>query len=120
MNSDGTDKHAITTGEQGGGSSPTWSPDGTSIAFSRAGDIWTMDADGDNQAKVADAGSWALSAPEWSPDGQSIAYVQSDQAAGSDRGSSCEAAPISPAPIVSTTSPSRTIPASASGISSSD
>ena len=82
MDADGTDKQPLTTGEQGGGAHPTWSPDGASIAFVRAQDIWTMDADGGNQVRVADAG-WDLSSPEWSPDGQSIAYVHNDQAAGS-------------------------------------
>jgi hypothetical protein len=82
MDADGTDKQPLTTGEQGGGAHPTWSPDGTSIAFVRAQDIWTMDADGGNQVRVADAG-WNLSSPEWSPNGLSIAYVHSDQAAGS-------------------------------------
>lgn len=90
MDSDGSDKHPLTTAAQRGGGTPTWSPDGSRIVFVRNGgdgdagaDIWTMAADGSDQTLFADEGGWGLSAPEWSPDGTTIAYVQSDQAAGS-------------------------------------
>ena len=63
-------------------SQPSWSPDGTKIAFqsNRLGnpDIWVMNADGTG-ARPLTANSLAEeSAPEWSPDGQQIAF-QSDR-----------------------------------------
>jgi len=52
---------------------PSWSPDGTRIAFrsERSGDpeIWMMDADGSDQHRLA-----AGLSPAWSPDGSKIAY----------------------------------------------
>lgn len=83
MDADGTDKTALVTSADGGGSQPAWSPDGSRLAFARSGDIWTVAADGSDPQKVADEGSWSLSAPEWSPSGTSLAYVHNDQAAGS-------------------------------------
>ena len=63
-------------------SQPSWSPDGTKIAFqsNRLGspDIWVMNADGTG-ARPLTADSYAEeSAPEFSPDGQQIAF-QSDR-----------------------------------------
>ena len=57
---------------------PDWSPDGTKIAFSSAGDdgkgqIYVMNADGSHLKKLTDTGD--NSAPDWSPDGQQIAFT---------------------------------------------
>src|SRR5437588_6755617 len=41
------------------------------IAFSRAGDIWTMGPDGSNQSKLISTGS----DPAWSADGSQLAYA---------------------------------------------
>jgi Tol biopolymer transport system component len=53
---------------------PTWSPDGTRIAFrsERNGEpeIWLMNPDGSGQHRLADGLS-----PAWSPDGSRIAYA---------------------------------------------
>ena len=57
---------------------PSWSPDGTQVAFSssRAGnyEIYVMDSDGSNPRRLTDhpAEDWF---PSWSPDGRHIAYV---------------------------------------------
>jgi len=62
---------------------PSWSPDGTQIAFTsnRAGvnEIWIMNTDGSNQKQltktvasgIIDEGS---NGPSWSPDGKRIAF----------------------------------------------
>ena len=62
---------------------PAWSPDGQRIAFvsDRANpgtfDVWTMNANGSNQARVTfELGSAAN--PAWSPDGTRIAYDVGD------------------------------------------
>lgn len=83
MDADGTDKRQLTTEAQGGGQSPTWSPDGQQILFVRSQGLWVMNADGSDQHLIRASDGWALSGPEWSPDGNTIAFVRSDQAAGS-------------------------------------
>ncbi len=52
---------------------PSWSPDGSTIAFTRGGDIWLMDRDGSDQRQLTsnpadDRG------PSWSPDGSQIVF----------------------------------------------
>jgi Tol biopolymer transport system component len=62
-------------------SSPTWSPTGDRLAFSRFSssgglphsDIWVMNADGTNPVQLTN-GRGAYEAPAWSPDGTKIAY----------------------------------------------
>lgn len=63
-------------------SQPAWSPDGQKISFisSRKGisQIWTMDADGGNQASFSQSGTQVNSHPVWSPDGQTILFTQTN------------------------------------------
>ena len=47
--------------------SPALSPDGTRIAFIRAGDVWTMDIDGSGLEQVTETPA-AEQTPVWSPD----------------------------------------------------
>jgi hypothetical protein len=56
---------------------PTWSPDGSRIAFQGSGsnyDIWVMDADGTDMVNLTNTSSQEAS-PTWSPDGSKIAFV---------------------------------------------
>ena len=69
---------------------PTWSPDGTRIAFTRdstpdrqgdnAEELWVMDADGSDQERLSDGYDpphyrSVNSRPTWSPDGTRIAFA---------------------------------------------
>ena len=60
--------------------SPSWSPDGSKIAFSSSRDgnyeIYVMDADGSNQTNLTN-NSANDSGPSWSPDGSKIAFSSS-------------------------------------------
>jgi len=49
---------------------PTWSPDGTRIAFSRTGRLYVINADGTGLTPLAQGAEY----PAWSPDGAHIAY----------------------------------------------
>ncbi len=72
MNSDGSRLAQLTTGATN--ISPALSPDGTRIAFIRAGDVWTMDIDGTSVKQVTRTPATEQT-PVWSPDGGRIAYV---------------------------------------------
>jgi Tol biopolymer transport system component len=80
MNPDGTDRAEIQTGSVVDPVEPSWSPDGSSIAFSaRAGEDWfvyTMALDGSEPVRLAaDLPSLRPTQPAWSPDGSMIAFV---------------------------------------------
>lgn len=66
MSSSGTNQVRLTAGGSSIDTFPSWSPDGTKITFARYGagqlQVWTMDADGTNQAAVATG--WD---PSWGP-----------------------------------------------------
>jgi Tol biopolymer transport system component len=57
---------------------PSWSPDGTQLAFSSARDgtprVFVMNADGTGQRRLTRDG-FSGEAPQWSPDGRAIAFV---------------------------------------------
>ena len=57
---------------------PSWSPDGTRLAFFRNGDLYLINADGTGMAVFPTPGGGY--APVWSPDGTRIAYVNFDPA----------------------------------------
>lgn len=53
---------------------PTWSPDGSQIAWRRDWRIWLMDADGSNKAPLSPTELTARD-PVWSPDGKWLSFV---------------------------------------------
>lgn len=61
-----------------GGTDPSWSPDGTRIAFSSYRDgnyeIYSMDSNGNDIQRLTYT-DWAEAEPSWSPDGKQIAYA---------------------------------------------
>jgi TolB protein len=68
--SKGATETKLTTG--GGWSWPRFSPNGRSIALLKAGQLWTMKADGTGQRRLT---TRAASGPSWSPDSTSIAFA---------------------------------------------
>src|SRR5690242_2042278 len=56
---------------------PAWSPDGAKIAFSAAGQIWTMAPDGTNGTPLTF--QHYDSQPAWSPDGGQLTFNRSGQ-----------------------------------------
>jgi TolB protein len=77
MDSDGSNAKELTAGSEND-TDPTFSPDGSEIAFAsdRSGqpEIWVMDANGENPHAVT-IGSDSKSDPEFSPDGTLVAYL---------------------------------------------
>jgi tol-pal system beta propeller repeat protein TolB len=81
VNPDGTGARRLARGSQ-----PSWSPDGTKVAFARSPEtcdldacsaIWVVEADGSNERRLTDD-SGRREWPAWSPDGESIAFSQWD------------------------------------------
>jgi Tol biopolymer transport system component len=78
MDPDGRNQRQLTwTGLAG---SPTWSADGTKIAFTQrasadgASDVWVMNADGSGKRRVT-TNAASESGPTWSPDGRWLAFA---------------------------------------------
>jgi len=89
----GSDTGMVLIGASGGGGTfPSWSPDGARLAFSTedfwsCGDIYTARVDGSDQRRVTPdyhigrtgTCSFYLAAPAWSPDGTQIAFSVVDE-----------------------------------------
>lgn len=78
MNPDGSNQTQLTTDWS---EFPSFSPDGTKIAYDDDYDIWVMDANGVNQTNLTN-GTGRNRMASWSPDGSKIAFV-SDRSGGS-------------------------------------
>ncbi len=71
INADGTGLRRLTDGLD-----PTWSPDGSQVAFARWSfpyGLYVINADGTEERQVL--GAAQVKAPDWSPDGTSIAFT---------------------------------------------
>lgn len=66
----GTTERRLTSG--GGHARPRWSPDGSRLAYLRAGHLWTMKADGSGKRRLTTRPAAGAS---WSPDGRWVAFA---------------------------------------------
>jgi TolB protein len=75
MDIDGGNRTRLTHDAEARDAAPTWTSDGSSIAFTRVRNkkysIWIMDANGDNQRPLGNLEGFA---PQWSPDGSRLAF----------------------------------------------
>jgi len=85
VNSDGTDLKNLTNTPHIHETYPSWSPDGTRIAFASCTlgrcdvhygpyDIYVMNSDGTELTNLTDTPDWHESYPVWSPDGTQIMF----------------------------------------------
>jgi TolB protein len=74
VNPDGTGETNLTSSQTGDQTTPSWSPDGSKIAYGRGGAIWIMNADGSGKVEVVPASSAGL--PGWSPDGSKLVFTR--------------------------------------------
>jgi dipeptidyl aminopeptidase/acylaminoacyl peptidase len=86
MDADGTDVRVLVDGNAtdrcGAMGQPSWSPDGTRLAFGCHNGIWEVGADGSGLTQIIAkrlGRSWApinwFRSPDWSPDGTRIAFT---------------------------------------------
>ena len=73
MNADGSGRTQLTDDDTED-YDPTWSPDGSKIAFSQDRAIHVMNADGSELRRITD-NFYSNRTPAWSPDGTRIAYA---------------------------------------------
>ncbi|MDR9414846.1 MAG: IPT/TIG domain-containing protein [Gracilimonas sp.] len=71
------------------GSEPSWSPDGTQIAYLVGDDMYTMNADGSNQVQItSEENTNEVESPAWSPNGERIIF-RCDQGFGNGANQLC-------------------------------
>lgn len=54
---------------------PVWSPDGSTLLFTRNGDLWLQRLSGGEARRLALPGYGSVSSPSWSPDGSRVAVT---------------------------------------------
>lgn len=77
---DGAGIVKVATASSGGVGAPSWSPDGTQVAFTRDSGLWVVRVDGSGLRRL-DAGGPVCCDARWSPDGARVA-VQAPAANG--------------------------------------
>jgi Tol biopolymer transport system component len=65
MNADGSNPVRLTDPTAPAGA-PSWSPDGTRIAYEQDGDLWVMNVDGTRKIRIT-SGFWNDGLPRWRP-----------------------------------------------------
>src|SRR5215207_4740550 len=78
MNADGSEQKKLTDDFNHEGA-PTWSPDGTKIAFVDGPDIWTIKPDGSGRHNLTNTPNSYEEDPDFSPDGKKIAFASKGQ-----------------------------------------
>ncbi|MDQ3548408.1 MAG: hypothetical protein M3439_06260 [Chloroflexota bacterium] len=73
-NADGTDARLLSEDAPDGASAPTWSFDGTRLAYIQQPGVWVADADGTNRREVTE-GMQSAFWPSWSPVDDWIAFT---------------------------------------------
>jgi serine/threonine protein kinase len=73
MNADGSNQTRLTNNPAADDRFPSWSPDGSRIAFASKHEIYVMNADGSNQTRLTNNPAY-YSNLSWSPDGSRIAF----------------------------------------------
>jgi Tol biopolymer transport system component len=88
MDADGSDLRQVTADEEDLWSGqPTWSPDGTELAYvrgesvastvsSKYGELYRIELDGEAMRPLT--AGWPDTDPDWSPDGRAIAFVRGE------------------------------------------
>ncbi|HEX8247520.1 MAG TPA: FG-GAP-like repeat-containing protein [Pyrinomonadaceae bacterium] len=75
MNTDGSGQAHFSAITQPFPFAPSWSPDGTKLAFASGGEIWVINADGTNERRVT-VNTSTDTDPAWSPDGSKIVFAK--------------------------------------------
>lgn len=75
---DGTDRHRLTKGDAEN-RNPSWSRDGSRVAWFSDGALHFVDSDGSNARRITPSLNASVLPPQWSPDGESIAFIVTER-----------------------------------------